>query len=275
MDKNYCEIECMGAMPPKKDVRDYKIAATLELPNSFELKLPMAVKNQFAVSSCVAHATASILEYHDNGEHTLSTNFIYGGQKPICNRDGKGMYLRDACKIVQKYGDPLEADCQGNVEVTRCYDVAQAALDNENVMKVAQKFKVEAYVDLKTPEDIKYAIYKYGPVLASMNWYKDISVDGQGVIHSSQTGKYGGHAFVIYGWNEKGFLIQNSWGTWWGNNGRAILPYSFKLKEAKALIDAKNDDIIIPKRNKALDFCYRIINFVLNITSKFDFLIKK
>src|SRR4029453_17232346 len=35
----------------------------------------------------------------------------------------------------------------------------------------------------------------------------------------------GGHAFLIAGYNDTGFLIQNSWGTTWGRNGYATLPY--------------------------------------------------
>ncbi|WPN45329.1 C1 family peptidase [Pseudomonas sp. P8_241] len=36
----------------------------------------------------------------------------------------------------------------------------------------------------------------------------------------------GGHAFVIVGYNQDGFLIHNSWGSGWGSAGYAILTYS-------------------------------------------------
>jgi hypothetical protein len=35
----------------------------------------------------------------------------------------------------------------------------------------------------------------------------------------------GGHAFALVGYNDVGFLIQNSWGTDWGKGGFATLPY--------------------------------------------------
>ena len=35
----------------------------------------------------------------------------------------------------------------------------------------------------------------------------------------------GGHAFLVAGYNAIGFLVQNSWGTKWGHNGYATLPY--------------------------------------------------
>jgi Papain family cysteine protease len=34
-----------------------------------------------------------------------------------------------------------------------------------------------------------------------------------------------GHAVAIVGYTEQGFIIQNSWGTGWGNKGFALLPY--------------------------------------------------
>lgn len=38
-------------------------------------------------------------------------------------------------------------------------------------------------------------------------------------------GSLGGHAFALVGYNQRGFIVQNSWGTRWGNAGFAILPY--------------------------------------------------
>jgi len=35
----------------------------------------------------------------------------------------------------------------------------------------------------------------------------------------------GGHAFALVGYNERGFIVQNSWGTAWGACGFAVLPY--------------------------------------------------
>jgi hypothetical protein len=35
----------------------------------------------------------------------------------------------------------------------------------------------------------------------------------------------GGHAFALVGYNDVGFLVQNSWGTRWGKGGFATLPY--------------------------------------------------
>jgi papain like protease len=42
----------------------------------------------------------------------------------------------------------------------------------------------------------------------------------------------GGHAYCLVGYNEVGFLVQNSWGTKWGKRGFATLPYEDWLDSA-------------------------------------------
>ncbi|MEY4561441.1 MAG: hypothetical protein RLZZ618_718 [Pseudomonadota bacterium] len=41
-----------------------------------------------------------------------------------------------------------------------------------------------------------------------------------------------GHAFALVGYNERGFLVQNSWGPEWGSHGYAILTYEDWLQNA-------------------------------------------
>jgi hypothetical protein len=42
----------------------------------------------------------------------------------------------------------------------------------------------------------------------------------------------GGHAFAIVGYNERGFVVQNSWGRKWGAAGFGILPYDDWIEHA-------------------------------------------
>ena len=48
---------------------------------------------------------------------------------------------------------------------------------------------------------------------------------------------------IIYGYNDKGWLIQNSWGNEWGNKGKAILPFDYELDTAWA-IDTENNNLV-------------------------------
>lgn len=256
------------------DLRDFKLkAAAVKLPEEYICDLKVSVKNQKSVSSCVAHATSSILEHHAGGKYELSTNFFYGGQKAICGReDGKGMYLRDACKIAADYGDMLLEDCPGNTEVPECYSIAEEALQDKIKSARAKEFRILKYFSCSSIDDIKQAIYNHGPVLAAYKWYNTFKVDSNGKLIGAQTGSYGYHAVMIYGYDSEGFWCLNSWGKSWGKDGRFLVPYDIKVTEARGFVDFVNDinidDIVEPKQNKILNIFYKCINFILNLIKK-------
>ena len=262
-----------GCLKSPIDVRDFKIASSAReiLPDEYEVSILPRVKNQKAVNSCVAHSTSSILEYYENisgRDQKLSTNFIYGIQKAACGYEGQGMYLRDACKIVSKYGDMLETECPGNNEVPKCWDIAEIALKNEAYKANASAFKIKSYFSCTSINAIKKAIMNYGPVLASINWYDSYEPDKKGILATEKSGDHGYHAIMIYGWDKTGFKCQNSWGSSWGNKGRFIAPYKIKIEEARCFVDEIDTKVIIPKRNSFFDFFYTIINFILNFFKK-------
>ena len=62
-------IEAHGALKKKVDLRDYKVAANKqEFPETFICNNLPPIKNQGNVNSCVAHATATILETFNKTE---------------------------------------------------------------------------------------------------------------------------------------------------------------------------------------------------------------
>jgi C1A family cysteine protease len=256
------------------DARDYKVAcgaSSNELPDAFELDFSnIKIKNQGRVSSCVAHAMSTILEYHAKGLYDLSTNFIYGAQLKYCGRSDKGMYLRDACKIATKLGDATLEDCPGNNEVPQCHEIADRAMMSEDAMNRAADFRTKSYYVCKNNDDIKYALVNYGPILASIQWFDDLKVKN-GVLTKGKSKEGGYHAFVIYGYNEQGFLCQNSWGKLWGKGGRFILPYDFKIREARGLIDLENDTFVTPpKKSKWAEYLYKLVNLIINLLRKLN-----
>ena len=134
----------LGALKPKADIRDYRIAATTtEYPESYLCENLPPVKNQRNVSSCVAHATAAILEVFNKTETgkfvPLSTNFIYGMQGIAFGKLTSGMYLRDACKIVKEYGNATEASIGGNTEQPKCTEWLKGKL-TDNIYEEAKNY---------------------------------------------------------------------------------------------------------------------------------------
>jgi hypothetical protein len=76
--------------------------------------------------------------------------------------------------------------------------------------------------------DMQAAITEVGAVYCSADVHEGWWVDPSSSLPIIKTkSKFiGGHAFCIIGYNEKGFVIQNSWGDAWGWNGFAVLQYA-------------------------------------------------
>lgn len=274
MDQKTYTTPVCGVVQSAYDIRDYRICAASELPEEFKTnKVP--VKNQGSTGSCVAHALSTVVEYHHTkltkSRKTFSTEFIYG------YRDdgyyiGIGMCIRDALKTLTKYGDPFTSDCKGNNE----YEAAMKNIsENFDTLKdLAYPHRISAYVKLNNADEMKTSIMNNGPIVISMNMYADAKLVNN--IYTYTNNKITGcHCVMIYGWNKDGWLVQNSWGTGYGDRGRFIIPYSFKFNEAWGIIDNIDDtefEIIKPSENKFAKFCYKllnkVINFVINILKK-------
>jgi len=65
------------------------------------------------------------------------------------------------------------------------------------------------------------AVLQKGKALPPPRSHAELPVIGP-MVDPKQSG---GHAFALVGYNEIGFIIQNSWGLRWGASGFAVLPY--------------------------------------------------
>ena len=259
--------ELYGVKPPKKDLRDYKINSISITEPYAELRHLPKVKNQGSINSCAAHAASSILEWFNETEtreyKEYSTDFIYGMQGIACNQLTPGMYLRDVCKIIKNYGDCLKNTIPTNTEMPQCAENLSELL-TDVVYKEAAICKVKSYAKCDTDESIKYALLNYGAVLGSVKWYNKYSLK-DGVIHFDTSSDNGYHAVMIYGFNEQGWLCQNSWGSKWGEKGRFILPYSHGFCEAWSFVDEENTDVYKPKNNELFNVLYKLLNLIINV----------
>lgn len=97
--------------------------------------------------------------------------------------------------------------------------------------KAARSCVMGAYYRLR-PElnDYHVALNEVGAIFVSADvhegWYtpSPLRKNGLPVIKPSPA-KDGGHAFALIGYNDLGFIVQNSWGTKWGSKGFAIWLY--------------------------------------------------
>ena len=260
------------------DIRDYKYACVSEIvyPETFDctatdkLAVAVAVKDQGSTGSCVAHACSSIVEFHHkrqkNTDNLFSTEFIYG-YRPLGYYVGEGMYLREALKTLQKVGDVPLNTLKGNHECEEAMEVVEARL--EELKDIAYPFRVSTYVRVNSEHDIKQALMKYGPVLVSMPWAANYKLKN-GVYTVEGTATRGNHCVFIYGWDERGWLVQNSWGRGWGQKGKFVVPFDFKWNEAWLVTDdiIENDDLVRPEEKWYVRVFHKIINFFANLFRK-------
>lgn len=218
-----------GALKSKKDIREYRVASinatNIEIPNEFELPMP-EVKNQYEVGSCVAHSIATIVEYfnslQEGNNKAFSTGYIYGNRRNT-NWYGTGMYVDKAINAVVKWGDVYNEKFNYNIEVPDA--IAKFEEQAFDLAPDAYPHRFSEFYRLDTDEERKIQLLKNGPIVFSIAWYKDYSVNKNGILTHFSNEIAGYHCMVIYGWNENGWKFQNSWGTGFGKKGRAILPY--------------------------------------------------
>ena len=246
-------IETLGADFSDPDVRDYKIAKSSippVLPVSFELSMP-PVKSQGSVSSCVAHAICLVAEYYANTQHNfddeLSVGYIYGNRTLLTGMS-EGMCTRYAIANFCSDGTPPKTYFPLHCEVPEIIDAVKEK--KEQLHDTATQFRFTSYVKVSSEEEIKTALLAGSPIVIAVNWQKDMKVKN-GKIHSEWKKKSGGHAMVLYGWTEEGWLIQNSWGTNWGTKGTVIWPYDYPIRELYAIVDTETSPLTIEKPHQA------------------------
>lgn len=276
MDQINIYTQSFGSLTSKTDIRDYKLNKKVikgeELPEEFSL-IPPNVKNQSSVGSCVAHAIAETIEYHNREqEHNnslMSTGFIYGNRRNSINKKS-GMYIRDALSNTCKYGDVYKTDFKENIEVPKAITLFEERFDKLKDKAYVHRFS--SYFRLTSADEIKYALMKYGPVVFAIDWRDKCRIEKNILTFDTKSKKTGGHCMIIYGWNKDGWLIQNSWGTWFGNNGRVILSYDVKITEAWGITDeitSENSDIKKSEFNTTFKrFIAKLINWFINLFKK-------
>ncbi len=75
---------------------------------------------------------------------------------------------------------------------------------------------------------LKNALATYGPLITTMEVYSDFFYYAGGVYHYTSGSLQGGHAVLLVGYDDVNqcFIVKNSWGTWWGEQGFFRIGYS-------------------------------------------------
>lgn len=267
----------LGAIPSPHDPRDYtidkfEVASLSSLPSEYIIPYVPEIYDQGQYAQCVAFALAGIKESQEWKERGVkkrySHSFIYANRE-ITDHQGEGMIPRQALKRLVKFGC-CEYD---DFPVLNTYPVCKAQFEQKinQLLPLALPQKVYAYVRLRTIEEIKQFLYTFQtPVAIGINVYESFLNTGNNGIVSPPSGtNYGGHMMIIVGWriiaNTLYFIILNSWGKKWGDNGLCYMNFNeYKFSECWGVVDQKPEQEI----NKATEILLTIGNNKIIVDNK-------
>lgn len=222
------------------------------LPASVDLRpyCPLP-RQQGAVQSCVGWATgygAMTITYAIRNqlrdqraitERAFSAMYIY---QQIHQGDCQTMGARisDAMQLLQKQGNCLAS--QFDIDVTNCQQPI-----SPRIRAFAQNFRIRDYLRLfaqNAPAGqkvyrLQYALAQQKPVVIGMHIRRNF-------LHLNEQADYwwpdigdatpaGGHAMVVVGYDHRrnAFLLLNSWGEDWGQNGFVWIKYRVMAEYVK------------------------------------------
>lgn len=176
----------------------------------------------------------------------------YGLLKTQLSGDEKDFYLTQPVnknfsyipkKIFNQEEDPICAACSSTVFLNWRYDKefnyyslfnkaggTSEGISYKDIFKYLRKQGlIQEYALIHSEIPLKTAITINGPCLGVL-----MVRDSNRPDFWEGKNSIGLHGVAIIGWDDKGFIIQNSWGDNWGNRGLTTLPYT-RFNEFKEL----------------------------------------
>ncbi len=237
-----------GWLPDLPDHRDLLYTAPMmvmrTLPKNVDLRSNCPeVYTQGILGSCTANALAAAFQFEQKKQlipnFIPSRLFIYYNERVLLNtiNSDSGAFLRDGIKTINAQGVCPENDWP--------YLVDQFSVKPPEVLyEKAATNQVLSYMRLNnTNINLLQSCLAQGfPFVFGFSVYESFkSIDKNGIMpmptFSEQ--RLGGHAVMAVGYNDEKqyFIVRNSWGINWGDNGYFYMPYTY-----------------ITDRNRSIDF---------------------
>ena len=224
-------------MPPFVDLRPYLTA----------------VEDQGELSSCTANALAGAYEYLQKRiidlDGRVSRLFIYYNEREVLGQTGRdeGACLKDGIASLRKYGAPRESVWPYDKQILRDRP-SQEAYDEGSGHRIdeAQSVAVDLFA-------MRHCLAEGYPFVFGIQIYKSFESGGDhGRIPIPSSGEQccGGHAMLCVGYSDQDqmFVVRNSWGPTWGDQGHCYIPYEYFTNTQM------NGDLWTIRRAHNLDF---------------------
>lgn len=234
-----------GWRKDKLDVRDLKLSFnrfTHKEENLVQMDLRKncpKVYNQGDLGSCTANAISGAYQFDMMKEEekeifTPSRLFIYYNEREMEGNvdEDAGAEIRDGIKSVNKQGIVNEEDWPYDTSKFTTKPPEQLYNDAKNHLAV-KYHRVEQDLD-----HMKECLSRGFPFVFGFTVYESFEsqeVANTGKMPMPKKGEevLGGHAVMAVGYNDttSEFIVRNSWGEEWGDNGYFYIPYEFMTSE--------------------------------------------
>jgi C1A family cysteine protease len=195
------------------------------------------VYNQGKLGSCTANALAFGYEFaelsqYNKNEFMPSRLFIYYNEREIENtiETDSGASLSDGIKTLKYTGVCPESKW--------VYDIDKFTVKpNVECYEIAKLHQIDMFYAIKQElKQLKAALIQGYPIVFGFVVYSNFETDkvkSTGIMEMPTEGDIivGGHAVAVVGFDDKKnyFIVRNSWGTEWGDEGYFYIPYDFIL----------------------------------------------
>ncbi len=196
-------------LPKKFDWRDYQGGGLTP------------IYNQGSCGSCWAFATtavfADLIWIRDRVKKDLAEQYLVS-----CNNYGYGCgggwWVHD---MYERFGMVPEASFPYEAEDVTC----PANLPHQEKLE-SWSFVGSELDTYPTTEELKQAIYTYGPISVAVAAVGSFSAYSGGIFNDCSSSEIN-HAVNLVGWNDDGgyWIMRNSWGADWGENGFMRIKY--------------------------------------------------
>ena len=212
-----------------------------DLPESYDFRTnnpecAAAIKNQASCGSCWAFAGSTALAMRFCVASKGATNVVLSPQDSVsCDTNNSGCNGGNRLRTWQYYESTgiVTEECFPYSSGTGTVEACITECKNGDPWK---KYKVTGAKAISGVNTIKELLLADGPIHTGFTVYQDFMQYKSGIYQHVSGSSLGGHAVVILGWgSEDGvdyWIIQNSWGAAWGENGY------FRIKMGDCGIDS-------------------------------------